>query len=159
MQQENKHLLKDSEWSVIDSEICRVTDFVPLGSSVQDGKVIAFDMTTPYASIVIECKKIPQKITGFITNKLDFTNLWNAFKERGINKEKEEVIIIWSRKHYKSKIAKLLSATMPKIFVMVCPKGTYESCPGGGKWSSRDEALLIVYSLESLSWWIPDVIK
>lgn len=126
MQQENKFLRKDSEWSVIDNKICRVIDFVPIGSIVKDGKVIAADMTTPYASIVIECKKIPQKITGFITHKTDFTNLWNAFRERGINKEKEEVIISWSTKHYKNKIYKMLSVSMPKMWIMICPKGAFE---------------------------------
>lgn len=117
-------LLKDEEWSLIDGEICRVIDFVPMGT-VKDGKVIAMDMTIPYASIDIECKKIPEKITGFITHKLDFTNLWNAFRERGV-KENEEVLVVWSLKHYKNKITKVLSRVMPKLWVMIYPKNAFK---------------------------------
>lgn len=118
-------LLKDEEWRLIDGEICRAMDFAPMGSSVKDGKVIAKDMTTPYASIKIECKKIPEKITGFITNKIDFINLWNAFKERGV-REKEEVLIFWSVNHYKNKIFRVISRIMPKLWVMICPKNTFK---------------------------------
>jgi len=123
--QEKITLLKDEEWSLIDGGICRVIDFVPMGSSVKDGKVITMDMTTPYASIQIECKKIPKEITGFITHKIDFINLWNAFRERGV-KENEELLIIWSTKHYKSKIIKPLSRIMPKLRVIICPKNAFE---------------------------------
>lgn len=73
-------LLRDSDWGVIDGELCRVIDFVPM-SLIKDGKVLALNKTTPYASVRLECKKFPgQKITGFITHKLDFVNLWKAFK-------------------------------------------------------------------------------
>ncbi len=118
-------LLKDEEWGSIDGEACRVIDFVPMGSSVKNGKVIAKDMTTPYASIQIECKKLSGEITGFITHKIDFINLWNAFKERGV-RENEEVLIFWSINHYKNKIFKSLSRAMPKLWVMICKKGAFE---------------------------------
>lgn len=121
----NKYMRKDSEWSVIDGEPCRVIDFVPLGSLVKDGKVIAADMTTPYASVTIECKKISQEITGFITHKMDFAHLWAAFKERDIS-DNEEVIIIWTTKHYKYKFLKFLPPVYPKMWVMICPKGALE---------------------------------
>lgn len=115
---------KDSEWSAIDGEACRVTDFVSLGSSVKDGKVSAMDKTTPYASITLESKKFPKNITGYITHKIDFAHLWTAFKERGVNQD-EEVIIFWSKKHLKT-YAKLFSMAMPKLWVMVCKKGAFE---------------------------------
>ncbi|MFH1655780.1 MAG: hypothetical protein ABH954_04130 [Candidatus Omnitrophota bacterium] len=121
-----KTLRKDSEWNIIDGAICRVIDFVPLESSVKDGKVITTDKTTPYASITIEYKYSAQKITGLITHKLDFKHLWEAFKERGIKKDEEEVLIVWTIKHYKFKIYKWLSASMPKLWVMICPKKAYE---------------------------------
>jgi len=118
-------LLKDKEWSVIDGEPCRVFNFNPLGSSVDtDGKVHAMDKTTPYAGITIECQKLGKNISGFITHKIDFKHLWAAFRERTV-KEDEEVIIIWTRKHYKTGI-KFVSAFMPKLWVAVCPKGAFK---------------------------------
>ena len=162
-------LRRDREWSLIDSELCLITDFLPLmGSTVKDGIAICPVTNAPYASISIECKRTQEKITGFICHKIDFTHLWSVFRERGVNEEKEEVLIYWSTKHYKYKILKLLSASMllllgatplPKIVVMVCPKGTYESCPDGFKWPLKEEALVLVYGLMSLKWSIPDVIK
>jgi len=117
-------LLKDSQWSVIDGELCRVIDFTPLGL-VKNGKVLALDKTTPYASITLECKKLPNKITGFICHKTDFMHLWIAFKERGI-KQDEEVIIIWTKRNYKYKLYKIFSGFFPRLWVMICPKGAFE---------------------------------
>jgi len=117
-------LIKDSEWSVIEGEPCRVIDFTPWGS-VKDGKFVSPLKLMPYASIQIECKKLPGNITGFITNKMDFMHLWAAFKERTI-KQNEEVIIFWSKKHYKVKLLKLFSGPWPKLWVMVCRKEAFE---------------------------------
>lgn len=158
-------LLKDKEWHLIDSELCLVTDFQPLmGSAVKDSKAISPVVSTPYAEIKIVCKKTPKKIAGFITHKEDFINLWAAFKERGINEEKEEVLLYWSMLHYVSHIGKVCSAILPsgmlpKIVVMVCLRGTYESCPNGLKWPLKEDPLVLVYGLESLSWWIPAVMN
>lgn len=117
-------LRKDDEWSVVDGESCRVLDFTPF-ASVQNGKVVAPNLTDPYASVILECKKMPSTIKGFITHKMDFAHLWTAFKERGVS-DNEEVIIIWSTKHYKYKFLKFLSAIYTKIWVMICLKGALE---------------------------------
>jgi hypothetical protein len=118
-------LLKDKEWSVIDGEACRVIDFSPLGAIINaDGEVQSIDKTTPYASITIECEKLGKNIRGYITHKIDFKHLWTAFRERMV-KEDEEVIIIWTKKHYKVGI-KYVSAFMPKLWVMVCAKGAFD---------------------------------
>ena len=118
----DKVLLKDSQWSIIDGELCRVVDFVPM-ASVKGGKISA-DKVTPYASVVLECNKFPTKIKGFITHKIDFLHLWVAFKERGIEQD-EEVLIFWSKKHYK-KVFKIFSAFLPKLWVMICPRNAFE---------------------------------
>lgn len=118
-------LLKNSQWSIIDGEFCRVIDFVPM-ASIENGKIRALNRTTPYASLHLECYKLPGcKITGFITHKLDFIHLWKAFQERGV-KSNEEVIIGWSIKHYKSWLYKILASMMPKLWVMIYHKGAYE---------------------------------
>ena len=116
-------LLKDSDWSIVDDSFCKVIDFSPL-SILRNGEVIG-SMDMPYASIRIECTKLPKIAKGFITHKIDFIHLWYAFKERTIS-QNEEVLIIWSIKHYKSWITKLLSAIMPKLWVMVCKKDAYK---------------------------------
>jgi len=117
-------LLKSNEWEVIDGEPCKVIDFTPLSGSIKDGKVFAFNSSTPYASIRFECKKLSGMITGFICHKMDFQHLWAAFKERGVQ-ENEEVIFFYSKKHLKS-YAKLFSALMPKLWVMICQKNAFE---------------------------------
>lgn len=114
---------KDSEWSLIDGEPCKVIEFTPL-ASVKNGKVIISNKTEPYASIIFECKKLPQQTKGFICHKMDFQHLWAAFNERGV-KENEEVIIFYSKKHLKS-YAKLFSVIMPRLWIMICPKGAFE---------------------------------
>lgn len=114
---------KDNEWSVIDGEPCKVTEFSPT-ASIQNGKVLASNKTEPYASVILECKKIPNTIKGFICHKMDFEHLWMAFKQRGV-RQNEEVIIFYSKKHLKS-YAKIFSAFMPRLWIMICVKGTFE---------------------------------
>lgn len=116
-------LLKDSQWAKIDGEICRVIDFNPL-AVVKNGKIRRIDVM-PYASITFECKKVLEKISGFINYREDFKHLWITFKERGI-KNNEEVLIIWSRSHYTFKWLRFLSFLLPKLRVMICPKGAFE---------------------------------
>ena len=119
-------LWKDSEWSHIDGELCRVSAFSTLGSLIDaNGKVHTTSRTMPYASLALECKKLGKNITGYITHKMDFQHLWAAFKERTVD-EDEEVIIIWTKEHYRHRLTKLLTPFMPKLWVMVCPKGAYE---------------------------------
>lgn len=114
---------KDSEWSVIDGEPCKVIEFTAL-ATIENGKVIAPNKAEPYASVILECKKIPQQTKGFICHKMDFQHLWVAFKERGV-RGNEEVIIFYSKKHLKS-YAKLFSVFMPRLWVMICSKGAFE---------------------------------
>ena len=114
---------KDSEWGVIDGEPCKVIEFTPL-ATIENGKVAASNKTDPYALVILECKKIPQQIKGFICHKMDFQHLWAAFKERGIQ-QNEEVIIFYSKKQLKS-YAKIFSVFMPRLWVMICQKGAFE---------------------------------
>jgi len=155
MQQENNIMRKDSEWSEIDGEPCRVIDFTSL-ASVEKGKVVAPDITTPYASVTLECKKIPNKVKGFVTHKMDFANLWKAFKERGIS-DNEEVIIFWSIKHYKN-IYKFSSLFLPRMWVMICHKGAFEimvdpDCKPELKGEARAKAMMPIVD------WKPEVME
>jgi hypothetical protein len=119
-------LWKDSEWSQIDGELCRVTDFGTLGSFVDaNGKVHAGTKTMPYGSITLECKRLGTNVTGFVCHKMDFQHLWAAFRERKVQ-EDEEVLIVWTKKYYKWKLTKFLTPFMPKLWVMICPKEAYD---------------------------------
>src|SRR5437016_3817174 len=109
-------LRTDREWSVTDGAPCRVIAFTP-SATIHNGKVVTHNRTEPYASVILECKKFPQTTTGCITHRTDFQHLWNAFRKRGVA-ENEEVIIFWSNKHLKT-YAKLLSAFMPRLWVMI----------------------------------------
>ncbi len=120
---EEVSLLRDSEWSVIAEEPCRVIQFAPL-SSIKEGK-ISGTKTLPYASVLLECKKVSGTIKGNITNKTDFIHLWKVFEERTV-KENEEVIVVWTIEHYKYKWLKYFSVFLPKLRVLVCRKGHLE---------------------------------
>lgn len=115
--------LKDTDWSAVDGEPCRVLAFTPM-ASVQNNTVVAFDRSLPYAAVTLECKIALGPVKGFITHKDDFFHLWAALKERTLH-DTEEVLIIWSKKHLKA-YARLLSTFMPKLWVMVCQKGAFE---------------------------------
>ncbi len=160
-------LLKDKEWSSIDGELCLVKNFLPEENNlVKDDIVTSPDISKPYASIILDTVGV-ENVTGFITHKIDFTNLWKAFKERTINNEREEVLIYWTAKHYKYKFYQIISnfllkvigvTPMPKLIVMVCPKGTYKSCPNF-KLDTDKQVLVFVYGLLSKNFWIPEVIR
>ncbi len=150
-------LRRDKEWRSIESELSLVQDFIPLGSVVEDGIAKNQDKSTTYASISVSSKNIDGKITGYIMHKEDFLNLWLVFKDRRIDRKKEEVLIYWSTKHYTSKVTQLFSITMPKILVMVCPKGTYKESVEGRRWLRKEKPKVLVESLNALSWWIPGV--
>lgn len=120
----NNIMRKDSEWSAIDGDLCKIIEFTPL-ATIKNGKIIASNKTEPYAFIILECKKLPEQTQGFICHKIDFQHLWAAFKERGV-KQDEEVLIIWSKKHYNNKLYAIFTAFLPKLWVMICSKGSFE---------------------------------
>jgi len=120
-------LLKDKEWSVIDEEACRVIEFEPYSRIIEEK--IYGPKTEPYASVILECKKVQGRIRGYITHKIDFTHLWMIFEERGV-KEDEEVIIFWTVKHYKHPWIMHPSAAFPKLIVNIHYKGYLELIAG-----------------------------
>jgi len=151
-------LLKDGQWSAIDGELCLVTDFRPMpGNKVENGVAINSNTDMPYASVSFKCRKASEEITGFITHKIDFQNLWAIFNERGVG-EDEEMLMYWTRKHYKNAVSRFLSAVSPKVIVLICKKGTYKSVRESFPLQS-DPVMVHVYALEAIDWLVPDVIK
>lgn len=117
-------LLTNKQWSKIESKMCRILEFNPV-ASVENGKITISNTTTPYASISFQCSKESKIFKGSITHKEDFKVLWAIFKERKIN-DNEEVLFVWSNKHYKNIFYSLLSRFMPKLWVMICKKSSFE---------------------------------
>ncbi len=117
---EEVSLLTDKEWSLIDGEPCRVVQFEPLGR-IERG-VLQAPKGMPYASVVLECEKVQGPVRGYITHEIDFRNLWAVFELRTIG-ENEDVIIFWSRRHYRARWLRYFSRVFPKLIVTVYPKG------------------------------------
>jgi hypothetical protein len=78
----------------------------------------------PHASVTLEVEGIPDDVTGYITHKIDFMNLWKAFEEIKSMKD-VEVIIFWNKKHLK-RFARIFSLFMPRLWVTVCKKRSFE---------------------------------
>jgi len=144
-------LLKDREWTVIDGEPCRVVEFTPW-SHIKEGKIFG-DKKLPYAVVILECKKVKDTIRGYITHKLDFIHLWKVFKERTV-KEDEEVIIYWTIQNYRYRWLKYFSVYLPKLWVLVFPKGHLEFIADpnwqseSGKRPSSKEMLIPIVNLK-----------
>src|SRR4051812_42869961 len=113
----------DRDWRTIDGRVCHVKVFTPM-ATVENGDVRAPDKVTPYATIEFDCEALYQDATGYITHKLDFRHLWNAFIERGVGDD-EEVIVICVKSQLK-RSARLVSKFMPSLCVWVCPRGAFE---------------------------------
>jgi hypothetical protein len=116
------------------------------GSKVIDVKVVSPNTNLPYGKIKLNCVGIEEDVIGFITHWIDFKNLWEIYKNRGV-KEEEECLIYWTRNHYTKFMSKVLSFMMLKLVVMVCKKGTYESCPEGFGLENDRELMVNVYGL------------
>ena len=117
-------LLTNKQWSKIESKMCRILEFNPI-ASVENGKITISNTTTPYASISFQCSKESKIFKGSITHKEDFKVLWAIFKERKIGNN-EEVLFLWTNQHYKNIFYSLLSRFMPKLWVMICKKSSFE---------------------------------
>lgn len=117
-------LSNNRQWSPIESKMCRIIEFTSI-ASVKNGKIITIDKYTPYASIVFECSNQPNIFKGLITHREDYKVLWAIFNERKLGKD-EEVLFFWSKKHYKNIFYSLLSALMPKFWIMICKKSSFE---------------------------------
>jgi hypothetical protein len=117
-------LLRDEDWRPLDGEVCRVLAFTPLAGRVEGTKVTSSSRRLPYASIEIESPALAEPTTGFITHKLDFQHLWQAFNVRGVADD-EEVLVFW-RKSSLRRPARWFSRNMPGLIVWVCPRHAYD---------------------------------
>jgi hypothetical protein len=119
----NSDLKRNVDWNIIDGLLCKVIEFIPI-ALIRNGKIHAANKAEPYASVILMCENGPNAIKAGICHKMDFQHLWAAIIVRGVH-ENEEVLICHRRKSLK-KYAKLFSVFMPKLFVMLCPKGAFD---------------------------------
>jgi hypothetical protein len=115
-------LLRDKDWRPLDGETCRVVAFRPLAGRVEGTEVKSSTHHLPYAAIDIEAPPLAEPVTGYISHKLDFLHLWQAFKDRT---DDEEVIAIWNKSNLKRGL-RWSSRAMPGLVVWLCPKHAYE---------------------------------
>src|SRR2546422_10416538 len=78
----------------------------------------------PYASVQLESPVLAEPTTGFVTHKLDFEHLSEAFSRRE-SEPNTEVLIIWTKRFLKLG-AKLVARFMPRMWVMLRRENTYE---------------------------------
>jgi len=152
---EQIEMIRDIDWQIIEGDACRVMGFTPMAEII-NGKVRAFSMTTPYAAVIFECKKIPLPVEGFIFHKLDFMNLYEAMREKSLQDD-TEVLMFWNKKHLRS-YAKLLSKIMPRFCFMLCAKGSFELLTDNAhRPELRGEARLI--AMKPIIQWTPKVME
>jgi len=115
-----KHFINNKQWAEIDGALCKVTKFLRFDKTKE------FDINGrryyPYAVLSVICSKFTEPTTGLIFHKQDYDHLCKAFEKV---KQGQEVLILWSNKHYKS-WAKIFSPFMPKLWVRICPSGAFE---------------------------------
>jgi hypothetical protein len=133
-----KILGKDIAWNKINGELCRVLDFIP-HASVRNGKVESAGISTPYASLTLECPQISENIGCPIIHRVDFIHLWGIFKERGI-KEGEEVLA--GRYEYNTVLGKLFSPFFPKMYILIYPIGSYNKFNDKSWWEKTKGEVL-----------------
>jgi hypothetical protein len=104
---------KDIPWNTIDGHLLKLINFIPQEKS----------FFNPYAFAAFEGKTFRGTATLPVFQRTDFKNLSDAWKVR---KEDEEILIFWSVRYYSSKVFKLFSAILPKLWIRICPKDSYK---------------------------------
>ena len=147
------HLLTDSEWGSVDGDACRVFQFSPFGWP-EEGR-ICVPKRIPYAAIHFECTRVPGTIKGYITHRVDFLHLWQAFIERGV-RDDEEVVVYWTIQNYKFKWLRYFSVIFPKLWVTISHKGFFEFMKGHREVRGQRTTEEM---LESIASWKPGIMK
>ena len=146
-------LLTDSEWGSVDGDACRVFQFSPFGW-IEEGRIWV-PKRIPYAAIHFECTRVPGTIKGYITHRMDFLHLWQAFIERGV-RDDEEVVVYWTIQNYKFKWFRYFSVFLPKLWVTISQKGFFEFMKGHREVQGQrtTEGML-----ESIASWKPGIMR
>jgi hypothetical protein len=136
----NKPILgKDIPWKQIESVAFRVTRFLPIGT-IENGKIKIDSLTSPYATLSFESSKLSQESEILVVNRIDFSNLWKAYKERGIDPKEE--VLVFCVPVFRHKLLKIFYAPMARLQIYIYPKGHFEEiCDKNFKSGDKEEWL------------------
>ena len=84
---------KSIPWKTIEQEPLRITHFTPL-VNIENRKVKSHSLG-PYAFLAVESPKLNSEALLPVGHRVDFQNLWEVFKERGVA-EDEEVLVFYA---------------------------------------------------------------
>ena len=114
---------RDIPWKDIEKEAFRAINFTPMGV-IEKGKIKTISINVPYAFLTVESPKLKQESTIWVVHKVDFTILWKAYKERGINPNEE--VIVFCPPYTKKSIFKVFSGLLPRLWIYIYPSGHLE---------------------------------
>jgi hypothetical protein len=141
---------RDLSWSSIDGELCLVVAFEPFGEVVGE-KVKAPPVPMPYANLTIVCSKLDSAVTWPVSHRVDFVHLWQAFRVRPLDVD-EEIMVVWSSSDRTGSIERVFASFLPRINVMVYPKGSYANF-NGPTWNERVRGETWALAMEPLASW------
>jgi hypothetical protein len=108
---------KDIPWEQVREKLCLVIDFRPM-AKVENGKVAMWNSTLPYGFLTVECEGLAGQADVWLTHRLDFLHVWEAFEQRNEAQGKEVIVIPLRRK-------RLLAGIFPVFQVWLCHHGTF----------------------------------
>ncbi|RLC93383.1 MAG: hypothetical protein DRI39_05860 [Chloroflexi bacterium] len=118
---------EDVSWEAIRGEACRVKQFTPYVRIVA-GKPEGNRGSLPYASLLVECPALQTPASMPVTNKDDFRNLWEVFRQRGVGDDEE--VLVFYEPFYSSGLLRPLSALKPRLYIYICPNGQLDTLRG-----------------------------
>jgi hypothetical protein len=127
-----------------------VVAFQPFGEVVGE-KVKAPPVRMPYANLTIVCSKLDSAVTWPVSHRVDFVHLWQAFRVRPLDAD-EEVIVAWSSSDRTRFIDRVLGSFLPRINVVVYPKGSYANF-NDPTWNERVRGVARALAMQALASW------
>ena len=141
---------KDIPWEVIEGGYCRVTHFTPF-ATVEAGKIREFSQPTgviglmPYALLSVELVvndthpflggflfkpkslRLPKEASMPVVNRLDFLNLWEVFRERGVSTREEVLVVYRPLSSGRKLLARMFSGILPMLVIGIYTAGSLEN--------------------------------
>ena len=143
---------KDVNWQDIEGQFIRANNFIPL--SVIENDKIKGSTLEPYALVSVELPESFKDAVVWVLNKVDFRNFWDVFMNRGINKEMEEVLIVFAPPKKKGLSKLIPEDALPRWRIFVYPKGRFEDFNNPS--SERPEGLEGYIWAKPIAEWQPD---
>ena len=119
-------LSHDSQWKMIENEMCKLTNITML--SIVEGKgAVRMGESPHYGIISFRCNG--SDFQGYIDHEIDFVNFVYAHTTMKIEEKtgnKKEVLFMWTRTKYSNRLIHFFSLGLPKFCMMICNEGSYK---------------------------------